>query len=388
VAHGSEAVQELLLSAQEAVPAQFPALLMDVAGGVDADALVVYLADYAQVRLTPFTGEGTPERESVPVDGTLAGRAYALGVPVEGDGGSRLWLPVSDAGHRIGVLEVTGPKAVDDGVRAALTALASAVAGLISARWRYADAVERLRRGSAMQVATEVVWNLLPPLTFHSTAVGVSGILEPCYDVGGDAFDYAIDGGRLHLAIFDSVGHGMTASTLTTVALNAYRNARRCGLDLADTARSVDKWVNAQFPELFVTGTLAELALDDGTLSWISAGHPGGLLLRGNQLVRELTAPTALPLGLGRLSGPPVVAQEQLEPEDRILFYTDGVIEARDADGTFFGQDRLVDFVGRTLTDEVSPAETMRRLVRAILEHQHEQLQDDATALLLHWCGT
>ncbi|GIJ46318.1 hypothetical protein Val02_32040 [Virgisporangium aliadipatigenens] len=388
MAHGSAAVQDLLLSAQESVPTRMPALLMEAAAALGTDALVAYLADYGQERLTPFLGDGSPPRETVPIDGTLAGRAYALGVPVEGDGGSRLWLPISDAGHRIGVLEVDAKVPPDAGVRAASAALASAVAGLLSSRWRYADAVERLRRGSAMQVATEIIWNLLPPLTFSATAVGVSGILEPCYDVGGDAFDYAIDGGKLHLAIFDGVGHGITASTLTTVALNAYRNARRCGLDLLDTVRSVDKWVNAQFPDLFVTGTLAELTLDEGLLRWVSAGHPGGLLLRNNQLVRDLPAPTALPLGLGRIDGPPEIAEEQLEPEDRVLFYTDGVIEARDIHGHFFGRDRLVDFVGRTLTDEVSPAETMRRLVKAILEHQHEQLQDDATALLLHWSGT
>jgi hypothetical protein len=55
--------------------------------------------------------------------------------------------------------------------------------------------------------------------------VAISGILEPCYDVGGDAFDYAIDGQTMHVALFDAVGHGIGASTLTTIAVNAYRNA-------------------------------------------------------------------------------------------------------------------------------------------------------------------
>ncbi|MFJ1540934.1 hypothetical protein ACIODS_20540 [Micromonospora chalcea] len=67
----------------------------------------------------------------------------------------------------------------------------------------------------------------------------ISGILEPCYDVGGDAFDYAVNGDIAHLALFDAVGHGsgggMRAVMLASLALAAYRNARRGGFDLVET---------------------------------------------------------------------------------------------------------------------------------------------------------
>jgi sigma-B regulation protein RsbU (phosphoserine phosphatase) len=253
----------------------------------------------------------------------------------------------------------------------------------------HTDSVENLSRGLPMQVAAEIVWSLLPPLTFVGPAAAVGGILEPCYDIGGDAFDYATHGETLHVALFDAVGHGITASTLTTVAINAYRSARRCGLDLMDTCRSVDKWVAAQFPNLFVTGVLAELDLPTGRLRAIFAGHPGGLLLRGGQLVKQLPAPSALPLGLLALNGDrPEIHEEALQPGDHLLVYTDGVVEARDDAGEFFGQARLADFIIRALTDQVPLAETMRRLVRAILEYQHERLQDDATAVLVRWTGS
>jgi hypothetical protein len=77
--------------------------------------------------------------------------------------------------------------------------------------------------------------------------------------------------------------------------------------------------------------------------------------------------------------------QETLQPGDQVLFYTDGMTEARTVDGEFFGVERLVGFVTRALADHLPAPETMRRLVHAILVHQHEQLQDDATALLVHW---
>jgi serine phosphatase RsbU (regulator of sigma subunit) len=83
----------------------------------------------------------------------------------------------------------------------------------------------------------------------------------------------------------------------------------------------------------------------------------------------------------------PEIVEEALEPGDHVLFYTDGVIEARSADGEFFGPQRLVDFVVRTFADRVPAPETMRRLIRAILDYQHEQLQDDATAVLVGWPG-
>jgi serine phosphatase RsbU (regulator of sigma subunit) len=84
---------------------------------------------------------------------------------------------------------------------------------------------------------------------------------------------------------------------------------------------------------------------------------------------------------------PPVVIQENLEPGDQVLLYTDGITEARANDGTPFGIDRLTHFAVRALADELPAAETVRRLVHAILEHQQDCLQDDATVLLLHWHG-
>ena len=61
------------------------------------------------------------------------------------------------------------------------------------------------------------------------------------------------------------------------------------------------------------------------------------------------------------------------------------MVEARTEDGEQFGIGRLVECVTKALADQVRPAETMRRLVRTLLTHQREQLQDDATALLLRW---
>jgi sigma-B regulation protein RsbU (phosphoserine phosphatase) len=291
-----------------------------------------------------------------------------------------------DGTERIGVLELVTASPPDAGRISEFRTVASLLAEILVTRRLYGDATERARRRLPMQLAAEIIWDHLPPLTFATADVAVSAILEPCYDVGGDAFDYAINGDILHVALFDTVGHGIAASALTSLAISAYRNARRCGLDLSDTYRSIDKWVHAQHPDSFVTAVLGELDTSTGSYRKVGAGHPAELLLREGRLVKELPSPTAMPLGLGHLGNPiPTIEEEALQPGDKLLLYTDGVIEARTEAGEFFGVPRLTDFITRAVADHLAAPETMRRLVHAILAHQHERLQDDATAVLLEW---
>lgn len=382
------AFRDLVAGSHRARPEDVPALAMRCAELLDAREMVIYLVDYEQRNLMPLTGDGSPHRDALAVDGTLPGRSFAMTETYETDTGSglRVWVPLLDGIERLGVLEVITTREPSRELLADYRTAAGLLSEVLMTRRAYGDAVERIRRRLPMQLAAEIIWNLLPPLTFATSDVLISAILEPAYDVGGDAFDYAFNGGVLHAAVFDAVGHGIDASAMTSLTISAYRNARRCGLDLADTYRSIDKWVSAKYPHGFVTAALTELDTDRGLFRRISAGHPGELLFRDGKLVRTLTSPTAMPLGLGHFgTGIPTVEEETLQPGDQLLLYTDGVTEARTDTGEFFGPDRLVEFVVRSLADHVSAPETLRRLVHAILEHQHENLQDDATAVLIEW---
>jgi hypothetical protein len=342
------------------------------------------------------------------IEGTLAGRAYTATQVCEtsAEVPRRIWLPMLDGAQRLGVVELVPTDAVpqDAASLATFAAVAALLGQLVNTRRWYGDAIEYTRRRLPMQVAAETVWGLLPPATFATEDIVLAGILEPCYEVGGDVFDYAVNPDITHIALFDAVGHGITASMLSTLAVNAYRNARRCGLDLVDTYRSIDKWVRACYPGSFVTAILAELDPATGRYRRICAGHPSELLLRNGKLVRMLPGPTALPLGMGDLGGSqsvdprrpkvevpgiyqPMVTEEPLEPGDHLLLYTDGVVEARSELGEFFGVERLAGFIIRALADRYPPAETMRRLVHAILDYQHEELQDDASAVCVQWSG-
>ena len=209
-----------------------------------------------------------------------------------------------------------------------LTAL---VAELIVTKGNYGDFFEIHRRRQPMSIASELAWQLLPPLTFGSDRVVISGALAPAYDLGGDSFDYGVDSDTARIAVFDAMGHGLEAGMLATVAVAAYRNSRRRRLKLDETAAAVDEAIRLRFgSERFVTAVLADLDLATGTFCWIRAGHPAPLLLRGSKVVKTLSGNGGLPLGLG---SPGEEAEESLEPGDQIVFFTDGVTEARSPDG-------------------------------------------------------
>jgi serine phosphatase RsbU (regulator of sigma subunit) len=128
---------------------------------------------------------------------------------------------------------------------------------------------------------------------------------------------------------------------------------------------------------------LAHLDVATGRLRWINAGHPEPLILRGSSLVRPPHCPPSRPLGLQESK--PVCCETRLEPGDRLVLYTDGITEARSPAGEFFGERRLTDFISAAAAAGDPAPETVRRLMRHVLTHQADQLQDDASIVVLEW---
>jgi Stage II sporulation protein E (SpoIIE) len=369
-------------------------------GGLD---VVCYLADLQQMMLVPFLGNEGPDIgqlvEPVPVDTTLAGRAYQHSAVLsqqrgEPNGRATLWIPLLDGTERLGVagvaVEHTDADVVDGPLGRQLRRFASMLAELIMTKTMYGDSVVRLRRRAQMGLAAELQWSLLPPLTFACREVTVAATLEPAYEVAGDTVDYAVDDRVAKVGVFDGMGHGLRSAQLAVMAVSAYRHARRSGRSLEQICAEIDETLLDSFAGTsFTTAVLAELDTKAGTLRWINAGHPPPLLLRHGRLVKTLEVRPRPPLGmdLTRLGGPfeVTVGVEDLEPGDCVLIYTDGVVEARSPDGEFFGEQRLVDLTVRNMAAGLPAPETMRRVVRELLAHQQGRLTDDATLLLMQW---
>jgi serine phosphatase RsbU (regulator of sigma subunit) len=380
-----ETASDLLTDARFAVADAVPGLVARHARRLGALDAGMFLVDYEQRLLTPLPRPDGPRREPVAVEGTLAGRAFStLSLQWNADR-TLLWVPMVEGNERLGVIGFELGGAEDDDFVEAAGRLTAQAAELVATKADYGDFFELHRRRQVMSVASELAWQLLPPLTFGCDSFVVSGLLAPAYDLGGDAFDYGVDHETARVAVFDAMGHGLEAGLLVTVAVAAYRNSRRRRLKLPETAAAVDEAIRVQFgPERFVTAVLAELDLASGCFRWVRAGHPAPLLLRGSKVVKTLWGAHGLPLGLG---SPGDEAEESLEPGDQVVFFTDGVTEARSPDGAFFGADRLADLVSRASAGGNPPPETLRRLVQSILDHQAGDLQDDATAVLVEWKG-
>lgn len=345
---------------------------------------VVYLADFARQVLLPLNA-GVPEE---PVTGALAGRVFTTGQPAVGaasDGTALVWVPVLEQTARIGVLAVAVPDPSPEAVRQA--ELLGVFAGLVvTGLARVSDAPRVLRRGAQMSLPASMQWDLLPPWALRVPGAEAAGMLEPAYDIAGDAFDYAAGHGVLHFAIIDGMGHGLGSTQLVGLAVGAYRHARRAGTSLTGMHAAVDGALAGDNDDLsFATGILGALHLRTGRLEWTCAGHPPPLLLRDRKVIGELECEATLPFGLG--GDAPVVSTCDLEPGDDVLLYTDGVTDAHQTGGELFGLDRLTDLLERTAASEQNPEELLRRLVHALLEYQQDDLRDDATLLLLRWTG-
>jgi len=193
---------------------------------------------------------------------------------------------------------------------------------------------EEMEIGRAVQLA------LLPD---DNPAVGGWGIWmmsRPANDVGGDLADYMrLDGGRLGLSLGDVTGKGLGAALLMGKLQATIRAIAPDFLSLAELGARINRiFCRDCDPTRFATLVYAELTEDLGLLRILNAGHPPPVVVRAAGV--EVLSPEAPPIGM--LPDALFVEQHlELQPGDMVLFYSDGLTEARDRDGIFFGEERL-----------------------------------------------
>jgi len=397
----SRVLAELLHRSHLVPPDGITGALTQAARPLGVSGARVYLADLQQHQLEPLPGADGGRDDLLPIDSTLAGRAYQTvtvqWAPAHGADDERyqVWIPLVDGTERLGVLCLTVAD-VSEAILARYRAIASLIGLMIASKASYSDTYARTEREQRMALQAELVWAFLAPRTFATDRVVVSATIEPAYEAGGDAFDYALLGDHLHVSIFDALGHDLSAGMLASVGIASCRSTRRAGGSLADIAAQADRAIAGFFgDDRFVTALLCDLDLGSGLLTWIPRGHAPPLLIRG-RTVRELARPAQPPLGLAEVhgrrrgvrpdgAGAAAECTERLEPGDRVLLYTDGVTEGRSADGTPFGLQRLADFIIRHSNSSLPAPETMRRLNHEILGYQQGRLRDDATVVLIEW---
>ena len=291
----------------------------------------------------------------------------------------RLYAPVADRGDALGVLEVVLGERPDDGLVAEVASAAHALAYVVIASRRHTDLFESVQRSAPFNLAAEIQRRLLPSaFTCEAAQFTFAGWLEPASHVGGDTFDYSVDREALHVSMTDAMGHGVDAALLATLVLGSLRNSRRGGIGLAEQARRANEamLVHAN-DDQFVTGLLVRAELASGRVTVVNAGHPRPYRMRAGQ-VECLALDADLPFGI--TPGASYREQElQLEPGDRLVVVTDGLLERNDAAAHLDVADAVIQ------TAALHPREVVHAFKASVLAAAQAELADDASVLCIDW---
>jgi serine phosphatase RsbU (regulator of sigma subunit) len=361
--------------------------LADMIGAREVHFLIADFTGRAVVRLTSADRvegarrRGIEQAETVPLGNTLHGRVLRTQQTEiqQAGAGTRVVVPVTNRGDAIGLLELVLDRFPSSHVLATVESAAHALAYVLVAARRHTDFYEWGMRSTPFTLAAEIQRRLLPAAyTCEAGQFTLAGWLEPAAEVGGDTFDYNLDRDFLHLSITDAVGHQVAAALLATLLVGSLRNGRRKGLDLAAQASNAnDSLAENAAPGQFVTGQLVRVDLHTGTAAIINAGHTLPLRLRGGE-VQRIELRVEPPFGvLPRKTFE--VQPLPLQPGDRIVFLTDGMLERNAA---------ALD-VAAALADtaDLHPREVVLALGSAVLKATGRNLRDDATMVCLDWYG-
>jgi serine phosphatase RsbU (regulator of sigma subunit) len=245
----------------------------------------------------------------------------------------------------------------------------------------YTDELDTVRRDDMVSAAAEIQLNLLPPRCARFGPVELAGTILPAYDVGGDWFDYTQNREGIWIAVADGVGHGPAAAGLAAVALGGFRAGRRNREGLVGAALRIDAAVRAAGRKSgFVTAVLAHVA-PDGSFTWINCGHPPPIAISAGGGVRELTAPGHYPLGLFEAGRPFTTNSRALRGDERVVLYTDGVVDRRLDDASELG---LRGVRGAIAAEPaVTAASTVIAVQRAVRDASQAPLRDDSTVVVV-----
>lgn len=258
-----------------------------------------------------------------------------------------------------------------------------ATLGYIGAR----QTVQRDHQLNAIQkeldVARRIQLSILPGEFPPSENFRVAARYVPMTSVAGDFYDFVVaDDKRAGLLIADVSGHGVPAALIASMVKLAATSQRAQASDPSGFLLGMNRALLGNTQNQFVTAAYVHLDSESHELRYSAAGHPPMLLLRQGS-VREVEENGLMlaAFDFAKYSN----ATHRLEPGDRLLLYTDGVVEAADASGRFFGQDSLSDLLRQT--SEFLPSEVADRIITSVGQWSVSQ-DDDLTVLVCDYVGT
>jgi serine phosphatase RsbU (regulator of sigma subunit) len=246
-----------------------------------------------------------------------------------------------------------------------------------------ASAAQKELLEKELAIAAELQQSLLPKDLAPLEGVELATLFEPCAAIGGDYFDILpLSAERLAVAVADVSGHGLHTGLRMAMLKAALTVLLERSEDPEEVLHRLDVLVRSEGDRrFFVTAALAILDLPSGRLTLVNAGHPPAYVLRGSQ-VEEVLLPSA---PLGTLGCTFRRRTLQLSPGDRVVWMSDGIVEATDEGGEPLGYER----VQAALAGPVASAgETRDRLLEAMRRHTGDRPPgDDRTLVALTYKG-
>ena len=197
-----------------------------------------------------------------------------------------------------------------------------------------------------LEIAKRIQLSILPTEFPASARFQVAARYVPMTSVAGDLYDYVIaEDSRAGLLIADVSGHGVPAALIASMVKLAATSQRFQASDPASVLLGMNSALHGNTQSQFVTAAYVYLDAHANELRYSAAGHPPMLLLREGKIIE--IAENGLMLAAFDFATYTTVAHP-LRPRDRLLLYTDGIVEAANAVGEFFGQERLSSLLRNT----------------------------------------
>ena len=237
-----------------------------------------------------------------------------------------------------------------------------------------------------LEIAKAIQRSLLPKSIPSIPGYDLAGFCESAHQVGGDFYDVLkVNDHSLLLIIADVMGKGIPAAMFASILRTLIRAVPEWTSQPATLLSRVNRLLFEELSgvDMFITAQLVYVDSKDRTITAASAGHCPALVCLDRESGVKSLSPDGLPLGiLPDTSFSPV--SEKLSRNSRLLLYTDGLTEARNPKGEFFGQDRLVDWLGQTIQKEVTAEDLKAELAGQLNNFQSSTaLSDDQTFLIM-----
>ncbi|KRF34157.1 PP2C family protein-serine/threonine phosphatase [Nocardioides sp. Soil805] len=292
---------------------------------------------------------------------------------------SAIVVPLAGRGEVLGALTLihaeSGRHYGEEDV-AFLEAVAARVAVALDTAATFEQQSERLAGVTLVAEAAQRAILAPPPARTGPVAMSAR-YLSAAFEaqVGGDLYEVVRGPSSVRLLVGDVRGKGLSAVRTATVVLGEFRAAAAGAGDVAHVAREIDRRILPYLPDAedFVTAVLVDID-HDGAFHVVSCGHPAPVLLSAQGYVETVEVDHSPPLGLGV---DPVVARGKLTPGDRLLLFTDGLIEARSPSGSFIDPAPFLPAVGRADLDTA-----LDGLLASLKRAAGHALEDDLALLL------